>query len=63
MLRAIVEMTCDRGVAIVINVKIVTIESCKYFILSLAYVLYATMRTSYEIDTICGLAVNIDHGV
>ena len=56
-----IKMTCDRSVTIVIDVKIVTIESCKYLVFVLAYVLYATMRASYEVDAICGLTVNTDH--
>ena len=43
MLRAFVEMSCDCSVTIVINVKIVTIESCEYLVLGLAYILYATV--------------------
>ena len=58
---ALVEMTCDCGVTIMIDVKIVAIESCKYLVLGLAYIMYTTVRASYEVDAICGLAVDIDH--
>ena len=48
---------------IVRNVIMVTIESCKNFVLGLAYILYAAVTTSYEIDTIYGLTVDVDHGI
>ena len=61
MSRALVEMMCDFGVTIMIDVKIVAIESCKYLVLGLAYIMYTTVRASNEVDAICGLAVDIDH--
>ena len=52
MSRAPIEVSGYRGVTVVTYVIMVTVESCQEFVFRLAYVLYATTGTGYQVDAL-----------
>ena len=57
MSRAPIEVSGYRHVTVVTYVIVVTVELCQEFVFRLAYVLYATTGTGYQVDAISGLTI------
>ena len=57
--RTFVEMSGNGAVIIVVNVKEMTVESSKYFVLCLTHIVDTAMRTCYKVDAIACLTVYV----